>query len=883
MAGGAGVNLENELSCSICTDILYQPLTLLDCLHTFCGACVKEWFGLQASRATNTHPYTCPQCRATVRGTKPDARVTTLLEMFLQANPTRGKSDEEKEDARKQYNTGDNVLPRIRLRGEDSDDRRIMDEVRALSLQEVGVGGNGRLETRARRSRESSRDGRHRRPSQNGQRSRGTSPTRANARAAGSRGASVPPPSRQVEHQSSLRSLIGGSDSDSRDIEEEIMRQILEEGLLDGLDLENIDVSQEDEISERIAEAYRRRRERDTARSTGTEMQPRIVGSSQRAREDSDDRRRRQPPRQDPTATSSTGPSRPPVSRPHLFESIHPDPGRQGRSSSQGTDGRPSRAELRNSLTSTSSRPGAQSATDLTETTASSRAIISERRRISRQERSITDPEMAQTLAEQAHQNVQTRAGASNHASRAGSFPQESSRPSGLAMSSAVGARSSRRTGSASSERPPRPSNSSNHSLVTLPDPGPSGSRPSNSSTPAAPVRPPPLFSEPSINCSRCEKQHIEYEVHYNCQRCNDGAYNICLSCYRSGKGCLHWFGFGNLAWIVYERKAPPEGYPPNYETPHILTGHRYLPPTEPLSQATDNETVRSLSAEDPAKRLESGVFCDICQNFANSCYWKCDACNDGAWGFCNDCVNQGRHCTHPLLPLAHKSAETTQVPRHHRRDLSAQEHNGSDLTPPTAHTSTPPLTPKSASMIRGPAPIIVANTTFRALTFSAACDICTYPIPPSHTRFHCPRCNNGDYDICTSCYYRLVSDGRIGYENGYKGWRRCLQGHRMVVVGFEDRDGGQRRVVTQDLVGGLALKDEDGVDLQAARFPPDGGEGDRLVMIWSYYPTDGVTDELMFPRGAEIREAYNINGDWFWGCYAGAKGLFPGNYGRVL
>ena len=150
-----------------------------------------------------------------------------------------------------------------------------------------------------------------------------------------------------------------------------------------------------------------------------------------------------------------------------------------------------------------------------------------------------------------------------------------------------------------------------------------------------------------------------------------------------------------------------------------------------------------------------------------------------------------------------------------------------------------------------------------------------------------------------------------------------------MVVVGFEDRDGGQRRVVTRDLVGGLALKEDDAqtrgnagansnssaqrtagpewswrdtdgsiqrssispahalntnpLHPQQARFPPDGGIGLRVFALWSYYPSEGVSDELMFPKNAEIREAEDINGDWFWGVYAGGKGLFPGNYGRVI
>jgi len=137
-----------------------------------------------------------------------------------------------------------------------------------------------------------------------------------------------------------------------------------------------------------------------------------------------------------------------------------------------------------------------------------------------------------------------------------------------------------------------------------------------------------------------------------------------------------------------------------------------------------------------------------------------------------------------------------------------------------------------------------------------------------------------------------------------------------MVVVGFEDGDVGQRRVVVKDLVGGHALKDEGAegvntVDLSwqegrerqsrtvskqvtsgvsagevsplLVRFPPDGGVGMRVLALWSYYPSEGGKDELMFPKGAEIREVEDINGDWFWGCYAGAIGLFPGNYVRIL
>jgi hypothetical protein len=64
---------------------------------------------------------------------------------------------------------------------------------------------------------------------------------------------------------------------------------------------------------------------------------------------------------------------------------------------------------------------------------------------------------------------------------------------------------------------------------------------------------------------------------------------------------------------------------------------------------------------------------------------------------------------------------------------------------------------------------------------------------------------------------------------------------------------------------------------------PPDGGEGMRAVARWGYFPMEEGSNELMFPRGAELREVEDVNGDWFWGFYAGRGGVFPAEYVRVL
>ena len=168
------------------------------------------------------------------------------------------------------------------------------------------------------------------------------------------------------------------------------------------------------------------------------------------------------------------------------------------------------------------------------------------------------------------------------------------------------------------------------------------------------------------------------------------------------------------------------------------------------------------------------------------------------------------------------------------------------------------------------------------------------------------------------ACYHKLVVSNRISKEDGVNGWRKCFRGHRMYIVGFEDRDDGQRRVVARDLVGGWALKEEDTAprspttrppdewsegkwkwrdrdgtlyDYRAPsqasnspqRFPPDGGTGLKLHARWGHWPEDGVKDELAFPRGAVIREARDINGDWYWGVYCGKTDLFPANHVTAL
>ncbi|EGE08748.1 RING finger domain-containing protein [Trichophyton equinum CBS 127.97] len=942
--GSALVDLGKELTCSICTEILYQPLTLLDCLHTFCGSCLKSWFSWQASNPTdgNRPRFTCPSCRASVRDTRHDAKVATLLDLFLQSNPDQAKSAEEKEEIASEYKHGDPVLPevgQIVRSASDDEDERLLAEVRDMSLRDVqgasgsGSGSSGRrrhspLAPRPRGRSERSpgaqareqrvEDARRRRRAE---RRMNTSPAMRNPR-------DMSPDSRRIEHQSSLRSLIGSTAFRRR---------------------------------HRVPSPTRtsRRRESQSPAQPGPVSQDRQQQPQQQQQQQQQER--------SPSASASTPRSReptrraPPTSRPRLLEptTAHHAANHRRSASDQGTGTRRRRTSPTPptgfSLSSEAlAQPAARTASGgSTGGSGAGSAAGSgpaapgtgpSRRRASNSSLPPT------SLRNQAIPPLQV------NRSRRPSSPGERQRrrspaainPSGgniavepsppAAAPSVVGeitgphTPSRRQTSQSQPSTPATAPAAVNTPVTASPPPGPIRrvSNPVILPSTLPPVQMPP---EPSISCERCGKNNIQYELHKVCKLCKSGNYCLCARCYRLGRGCLHWFGFGHAAQYFFEKKMASLNKPLNeQEPPHKLTWRRYLRPPEERVEQSSSSSQSPRSAHVPlSRRVQMGMFCDMCERFADECFWKCRECNDGEWGFCNKCVNQDKCCTHPLLPISR---------------VKVKPKTDAQTSPRT--TTSPPSSTEAAE--------------YRPLTFSTQCNVCTYPIPPSTTRFHCIQCNEGDYDMCTNCYLKLGASGKISKENGRNGWRRCLQGHRMIIVGFEDHRVGQMRVVVQGLVGGHAWKDEhiptpssgtrrdtsnnsntpispvsetngtpsrialqrqdsgrwtwteptDSSDsnfrqrrrlnrarqhlssgpespsdssssspfpLSTTRFPPSGGIGLRLIAKWSHHPEPDNNDEIMFPRGAEITEAENINDDWLWGCYAGQKGFLPGGY----
>eukprot|EP00931_Biecheleriopsis_adriatica_P100828 TRINITY_DN76068_c0_g1_i1.p1 TRINITY_DN76068_c0_g1~~TRINITY_DN76068_c0_g1_i1.p1 ORF type:complete len:463 (+),score=59.49 TRINITY_DN76068_c0_g1_i1:33-1391(+) len=78
--------LEPELECHICTEALYQCLTLVPCGHNFCAPCLLKW---------RKNSPNCPECRAPIQQGVRNHSVDKVVESFRQAHPEACRSDSE--------------------------------------------------------------------------------------------------------------------------------------------------------------------------------------------------------------------------------------------------------------------------------------------------------------------------------------------------------------------------------------------------------------------------------------------------------------------------------------------------------------------------------------------------------------------------------------------------------------------------------------------------------------------------------------------------------------------------------------------------------------------------------------------------------------------
>ena len=351
------------------------------------------------------------------------------------------------------------------------------------------------------------------------------------------------------------------------------------------------------------------------------------------------------------------------------------------------------------------------------------------------------------------------------------------------------------------------------------------------------PSLPLPKPGKPSVFCRWCGKVNIAFELHMRCQdQCRNGQFDICLQCWRVGRGCLNWYGFGQIGWDRWISGLDPETEEPIERThPHYLTGRRYRRVT--VRNAPTNKDGESVLIEtsdlNGDLQLQSGYFCSVCATFTHRYLMICDFCNGGEWTYCITCVNQGKCCTHPLRPVS----------------LSTYASSSNSILQET-------------------------TTEVDKPTFCIHCNSCALPIRLPEDHYHCTNCNDGDYDLHRGCYLGLVKSGQISKANGPQGWRRCQKDHRMIVIAFKKSDRGRQRIIVKDLVGGHAL-DASEPSSTSSQYPPSGGLEPSMVALCSSWPSEKEDDVLAFPEGAEIQEVQTHKGGWFSGVYCGREGSF--------
>ncbi|XP_060094136.1 E3 ubiquitin-protein ligase TRIM7-like [Heteronotia binoei] len=82
-----------EASCSICLDFFRDPVTIAECGHNFCLACLTRSWG-EAGAAEPS----CPQCRgrARMRKLRPNQQLANFVEIIKKLSPLEGKGGEGK-------------------------------------------------------------------------------------------------------------------------------------------------------------------------------------------------------------------------------------------------------------------------------------------------------------------------------------------------------------------------------------------------------------------------------------------------------------------------------------------------------------------------------------------------------------------------------------------------------------------------------------------------------------------------------------------------------------------------------------------------------------------------------------------------------------------
>ncbi|EPS43064.1 hypothetical protein H072_2863 [Dactylellina haptotyla CBS 200.50] len=122
--------LERELTCSICCELFKDPVTLLNCLHNFCGSCIVPWSENNSS---------CPSCRGAITGCRDAFALKPLIDMLVKEKPELAISEEEMKEFRDVYKPGQNVSFGAEYDGsEDEEDEEDEEEISTVTWDPCG-------------------------------------------------------------------------------------------------------------------------------------------------------------------------------------------------------------------------------------------------------------------------------------------------------------------------------------------------------------------------------------------------------------------------------------------------------------------------------------------------------------------------------------------------------------------------------------------------------------------------------------------------------------------------------------------------------------------------------------------------------------------------
>jgi E3 ubiquitin-protein ligase CHFR len=85
-------NMAEQFDCGICYQIMHQAVSLIPCLHNYCGGCFSDWM----KRSKD-----CPNCRKAVLMVNKNAQLNSTIESFLKINPDKKREEWDIEDVEK--------------------------------------------------------------------------------------------------------------------------------------------------------------------------------------------------------------------------------------------------------------------------------------------------------------------------------------------------------------------------------------------------------------------------------------------------------------------------------------------------------------------------------------------------------------------------------------------------------------------------------------------------------------------------------------------------------------------------------------------------------------------------------------------------------------